>query len=130
MVLVASPSKPFTYTAKGTPRRQAILNDYKTEIEALYATVDETAQPQVPLPANWSNSNALEFVRATVSNVMNQDVEDEDDFFQHGCDRYVCVASFAKLSLICLIASKQLGSGTLFYKQCVAPRSQTRGQSR
>ncbi|KIM78762.1 hypothetical protein PILCRDRAFT_10982 [Piloderma croceum F 1598] len=86
MVLAASPSKPFTYTAKGTPRRQAILNDYKTEIEALYATVDETAQPQVPLPPNWSDSNALEFVRATVSNVMNQDIEDEDDFFQHGCD--------------------------------------------
>ncbi|KIM81777.1 hypothetical protein PILCRDRAFT_8450 [Piloderma croceum F 1598] len=86
MVLVSSPSKPFAYTAKGTPRRQAILNDYKSEIEALYATIDETAQLQVPLPANWSNSNALEFVRAIVSNVMNQDVGDDDDFFQHGCD--------------------------------------------
>jgi hypothetical protein len=91
MILIASPSKPFVYTAKGTPRRQAILNDYKTEIEALYETVDETAQPQVPLPANWSNSNALEFIRATVSNVMNRDVGDEDDLFQHGCDRYVCL---------------------------------------
>jgi hypothetical protein len=88
MVLVASPSKPFTYTGKGTPRRQAILNDYRPEIEALYAAVDESAQPQVPLPTNWSNNNALEFVRATVSNVMNKCMEDEDDFFQHGCDRY------------------------------------------
>jgi hypothetical protein len=107
MVLVASPSKPFTYTAKGTPRRQAILHDYKTEIETLYATVDETAQLQVPLLANWSYNNTLEFVRTTVSNVMNQSVGDEDDFFQHGCDRYVCVASFVKRPDIDLLDSLQ-----------------------
>ncbi|KLO14348.1 acetyl-CoA synthetase-like protein [Schizopora paradoxa] len=36
MVLLAKPSKPFLYTAKNTTRRQAIIDEYEEEIDALY----------------------------------------------------------------------------------------------
>jgi hypothetical protein len=89
MILVASSAKPFTYTAKGTARRQAVINSYETEIEALYAAVDETTQSHVQPPATWSHNDTLEFVRAIVSKVVKQPVGDTDDLFQHGCDRQV-----------------------------------------
>jgi hypothetical protein len=38
MILTASPSKPFEYTPKGTPRRPVALRLYSSEIEALYRT--------------------------------------------------------------------------------------------
>ncbi|KAJ7367487.1 hypothetical protein DFH08DRAFT_677095 [Mycena albidolilacea] len=47
MVLVANKSKPFTYTAKMTIRRQAIIADYQEEIRELYATA-ETVPQRVP----------------------------------------------------------------------------------
>lgn len=36
MIILAAPTKPFEYTAKGTPRRNACLKTYEGEIEALY----------------------------------------------------------------------------------------------
>ena len=87
MILVTSPAKPFAYTAKGNPRRQAMINNYEPEITALYAAVDETSQSHVDPPTSWSDSDSLDFVRTIVSNVMNQPVGDTDDLFQHGCDR-------------------------------------------
>jgi hypothetical protein len=89
MILVASPSKPFSYTAKGSVRRKAVINSYEMEIDALYAAVDETTQSNVLPPATWSNEDALKFVRAIVSKVMKNAVRDADDLFQHGCDRQV-----------------------------------------
>jgi hypothetical protein len=89
MILVASPSKPFAYTDKGTLRRKAVINSYEPEIKALYAAVDETSQSQVELPASWSTNDSLDFVRTIVSNVMKRRVCDTDDLFQHGCDRQV-----------------------------------------
>lgn len=87
MILVSNPSKPFTYTAKNTARRQAIINDYEDEIDELYTTVDESTQPGITLPSSWAASNALDFIRTVVSNVMKSTLADEDDLFQHGCDR-------------------------------------------
>ncbi|KAJ7485527.1 acetyl-CoA synthetase-like protein [Mycena latifolia] len=37
MIITASPSKPFEYTPKGTPRRPVTLQLYSSEIEALYS---------------------------------------------------------------------------------------------
>lgn len=87
MILVSKPSKPFTYTAKNTARRQAIINDYEEEIDELYANVDETTQPGIALPSSWAASNALDFIRTVVQSVMKLKLGDEDDLFQHGCDR-------------------------------------------
>ncbi|THH28009.1 hypothetical protein EUX98_g6169 [Antrodiella citrinella] len=88
MILVATPSKPFTYTAKLTPRRHAILNEYEEEIEALYATAAETAQAgeNIDLPVQWDPQETTVFVRKIVEGVMDRPMRDSDDLFQKGCD--------------------------------------------
>ncbi|GJE93538.1 acetyl-CoA synthetase-like protein [Phanerochaete sordida] len=86
MILVASPDKPFTYTAKNTARRPAIINEYADEIEALYAAADETSQADLPPPSSWEPAPAKAFVRAVVSRVLGHTPHDDDDLFQHGCD--------------------------------------------
>lgn len=49
MVITTSPSKPFEYTPKGTPRRPVTLRLYSTEIKALYdAQEAPTADRQFP----------------------------------------------------------------------------------
>lgn len=87
MIIVASPSKPFSYTAKMTTRRQAILKDYDDEINALYNSIEQTSQIDVPLPVAWTPSQSLDHVRHIIHTVMRQDVADRVDIFQHGCDR-------------------------------------------
>ena len=97
MILVASPSKPFQFTPKGTPKRKVVIADYATEIEELYATVEQSSQTGVQPPAKWSLEGIKNFVRATVKNVVETEEEflDEDDIFQNGADRYA-------LSLLCV----------------------------
>ncbi|KAK7453574.1 hypothetical protein VKT23_011851 [Stygiomarasmius scandens] len=87
MILIASPSKPFTYTAKNTPRRGAILKDYASEIEEIYNNMEESTQSNIAAPTNWDATTVTEFVRAIVQKVLsNHDIKDDDDLFQHGCD--------------------------------------------
>ncbi|KLO13762.1 acetyl-CoA synthetase-like protein [Schizopora paradoxa] len=86
MIIVSKPSKPFTYTAKNTPRRQRIISDYADEIEELYANVDASTQPDLIPPASWELQNALLFVRKVTLRVLQRSISDCDDMFQHGCD--------------------------------------------
>ncbi|KAJ8094467.1 hypothetical protein PM082_010901 [Marasmius tenuissimus] len=86
MILVTSPGKPFTYTAKNTTRRQAILNEYAGEIAKIYDVVSETAQSGIPPPTSWNIGPTTSFVRAVVTSVLTHAVKDEDDLFQYGCD--------------------------------------------
>ncbi|EKM51191.1 uncharacterized protein PHACADRAFT_263199 [Phanerochaete carnosa HHB-10118-sp] len=86
MIMVASPQKPFTYTAKNTARRAAIVNEYAEEIEALYAAADEASEDDLVPPSSWAYEPAKEFVRAVVTRVLEHGVGDNDDIFQHGCD--------------------------------------------
>ncbi|KAJ7233038.1 hypothetical protein C8J57DRAFT_1090832 [Mycena rebaudengoi] len=86
MIIVAKPSKKFTYTAKMTARRQAIIADYASEISNLYATVEETTQSNITPPEQWDPTSTLDFVREVIRNVMTNSVEDDEDIFQHGCD--------------------------------------------
>ena len=88
MIIVASPTKPFAYTAKNTARRQAIIADYDPEIEDLYTAVAETTQADIPPPKDWSISESTRFVRDVVARVLKNPVQDTDDLFQKGCDRY------------------------------------------
>ena len=90
MVLVAKPSKPFEYTAKNTPRRQGMIDKYSDEIEALYEVVEATTQTSIPLPKIWDIISVTNFVAAVVRGVLVHEVKDNDDIFQHGCDRCVC----------------------------------------
>lgn len=89
MIIVASPNKPFEYTAKFTARRQAIIAAYELEIEALYATVDETTQADITPPSSWSKEHTVNFVRTAVNKVLKSPAADTEDIFQQGCDRYV-----------------------------------------
>jgi DNA-directed RNA polymerase specialized sigma subunit len=87
MIIVASKEKPFFYTPKGSIRRSATLELYEAEIHTTYHAVAETAQEDIPVPPEWSLEFALPFVRRVVSSVIKASLEDDDDLFQHGCDR-------------------------------------------
>jgi hypothetical protein len=93
MIIVASPSKPFSFTAKGTTRRGAIISEYDPEIEAVYKSVEESAQNDIAVPAEWNATTAHEFIGKTVHAVLKQKLKDDDDFFQYGCDRYITFRS-------------------------------------
>ncbi|KLO12645.1 acetyl-CoA synthetase-like protein [Schizopora paradoxa] len=86
MILVSKPSKPFTYTAKNTARRQAIINTYDTEINELYKEVEETSQPDADIPLDWTTESTILFVRSIVVSVLRRTLGDDDDLFQMGCD--------------------------------------------
>ena len=87
MILVSSPKKPFVLTAKLTARRQAIIEEYEPEIDVLYERVDETAQAVKHFPGQWTEHTSLEFARNLIDIVLRVRVKDEDDIFQHSCDR-------------------------------------------
>ncbi|THV08167.1 acetyl-CoA synthetase-like protein [Dendrothele bispora CBS 962.96] len=87
LILVASPSKPFTYTAKNTTRNPAIIREYAPEIEALYDSLEESTQASVPAPEKWDAESSTDFARKVVKKVLsNEDIGDEDDLFQNGGD--------------------------------------------
>ncbi|KAH8110855.1 acetyl-CoA synthetase-like protein [Phellopilus nigrolimitatus] len=89
MILVASPSKPFALTGKGTLRRQVIIKEYDGEIDAAYKTVDESAQENIAGPEDWTLSHTTEFVRQIVLQTMKKEngaVADDADLFEHGLD--------------------------------------------
>ncbi|KAH8099950.1 acetyl-CoA synthetase-like protein [Cristinia sonorae] len=88
MILVSSPLKPLTYTAKLTPRRHAIINEYQEEIESLYAAAAESARAadNITPPTDWTVENAFKFVRVIVRSVLKRSIGDDEDLFQKGCD--------------------------------------------
>lgn len=86
MVLVASSSKPFTYTAKGTARRQAVLKEYADEIEALYSSAESTS-PNIEPPTAWDEEKSKDFIQRVVATVLKRHVDDDADIFRFGCDR-------------------------------------------
>ena len=87
MSTVASPTKPFTYTAKNTPRRHFVIDEYKDEIDALYDAVEESTQADLVPPSVWTVDTTTDYVRAVVSRVVERELRDLDDLFQNGCDR-------------------------------------------
>ncbi|TFK19455.1 acetyl-CoA synthetase-like protein [Coprinopsis marcescibilis] len=87
MIIAADCSKSFTYTAKGTARRQAVLEDYEVEISQLYDSISALSQEPVPLPSNWSPETTHDFVRKVVSSTLATAVSDRGDLFHAGCDR-------------------------------------------
>ena len=88
MILVTYPSKPFDYNAKGNIRRNPILQRYSQEIDALYAAVERSVQPDIAPPSDWNASSTQAFIRADVHRVLVRPVSDEADLFRSGCDRY------------------------------------------
>ncbi|TBU41001.1 acetyl-CoA synthetase-like protein [Dichomitus squalens] len=71
MIIVSSPSKPFTYGIKGFPRRNEILKNYDDEINELYAVNVENVQP---------------FLQIAVGRVLGKTLPEDADLFRNGCD--------------------------------------------
>jgi hypothetical protein len=89
MILLATPSRPFQVTAKGTPRRQAILEDYAQDIDAAYVAfnrVSARGDPQVH--GSISVNDALEIVRGQVHTNVRPSISDNENLFDAGMDRY------------------------------------------
>ncbi|KAF8576894.1 acetyl-CoA synthetase-like protein [Ramaria rubella] len=93
-ILVASALKPFSYTAKQSVRRGAIIKEYASEIEAMYQAIQDSSQTDIPIPpgsseeGGWTLEESLQFVREAVHKVMASadDMGDDDDIFGYGCD--------------------------------------------
>ncbi len=88
MILVAKPSKPFEFTAKGTVRRKAVLKAYDQEIEDLYKAVDDASHADVVIPQLWSLRSVMTMIRDIVTAVLEREIGDSDDIFVAGGDRY------------------------------------------
>lgn len=101
MIGVASPSKPFTFTPKGTTQRQKILAAYEKEIDALYAAVDESTHTDIDAPEDWSIPQTKVFVRTVIEKIMKTrtHVSDTDDLFERGLDRFVIYILVFSLTL-------------------------------
>ncbi|KAG7442861.1 acetyl-CoA synthetase-like protein [Guyanagaster necrorhizus] len=84
MIIFSGPSKPFSFNAKGLPRRVIVLKEYQAEIDTLYDTMEDNIEIGPPL--TWSSMASLAFIRAVVNNTLNHPVGDNDDVFEHGCD--------------------------------------------
>ena len=89
MILVAKPAKSFEFTAKGTPRRAAILEAYEEEIETLYQNLDQMLPTDVVIPREWSLKSTTTLIRDIVRVILERDIADTDDIFVAGGDRYV-----------------------------------------
>ncbi len=68
-------------------RRQAALNEYRTEIATLYETAEDRGRSGIFPPLEWNDTSTLEFVRNVVSQTLTRPVLDSQDLFQHGCNR-------------------------------------------
>lgn len=95
MILISSPSKPFAYTAKNTPRRGIVLKAYDKEIEDLYELVEQSSNVDLQVPpgtypgGGWTQKEGHEFVQKAVYKVLGESsagMTDEDDIFAFGCD--------------------------------------------
>ncbi|KAK0470423.1 NRPS-like enzyme [Desarmillaria tabescens] len=73
MILVAKPTKPFEFTAKGTPRRTAILEAYEEQIEILLIRCSPPT---------------LDIVRV----IFERDIGDSDNIFVAGGDSLTAMA--------------------------------------
>ncbi|KAK0231808.1 NRPS-like enzyme [Armillaria nabsnona] len=94
MIIVAHPSKPFTFTAKGTPRRRAILTAYSKEIDAAYEAVDNISVSNIPAPQKWNIDEITEWIRRVVHSLLRTDaqISDTQDLFVVGVDSLIAVA--------------------------------------
>lgn len=89
MILVTSPSKPFSYTAKATPRRKIIIDDYESEINAVYAAFQDLTQGSLLPPLNWDLSSATNYIRGVVCRILGRSIEDATDLAHMGHGRCV-----------------------------------------
>ncbi|KZT42318.1 hypothetical protein SISSUDRAFT_1041619 [Sistotremastrum suecicum HHB10207 ss-3] len=118
MILITDPtSKPFARTPKETVLRGRVLEEFKGEIEALYARLDAkdamAKEGDVDESVEWGEEESVKaFVRSVVESVMTPrvgGVDEEGDLFAQGCDSLQ--ASFIRNKILkALDASFSAGS--------------------
>lgn len=82
---IASQSKPFQLTAKGTIKRRMIVNDYVDEIDALYAEADQLNVAQISKAA--SRSDISDYVASALCDILEvKDFDQNVDIFASGLD--------------------------------------------
>ena len=89
MIVLAAPSRPFQITAKGTPRRHAVLESYAQDIDAAYAAFENGPAPSAGSQARGEISihDALEIVREQVHSNIGPNIPDDANIFDVGADR-------------------------------------------
>ncbi|KAF8997177.1 hypothetical protein BDQ17DRAFT_887302 [Cyathus striatus] len=91
-ILVANPSKPFEFTAKGTARRHAVLKAYDPEIEKIYQASESQTLSKIPAPVNWELAEVRTFLRTIVASVLGNNVMDSENIFLAGGDSLAAVS--------------------------------------
>ncbi|TFK34940.1 hypothetical protein BDQ12DRAFT_760754, partial [Crucibulum laeve] len=86
MIIVATPAKPFEYTAKRIPRRAAVLASYASEIEEAYRGVESFSLTDIASPAKWDVNAVTEYIREVIRRVIGHNVEDMMNIFEVGAD--------------------------------------------
>jgi hypothetical protein len=129
MILVSKADKPFVYSAKGTPRRKAVIADYESEIQELYQTVEDAAIGGFRSPVTWSLDESTTYARTVVHGVMMRTLGDDDDFFAQGCDRFAEPRSSILPTPLTRLHSafRQPGSGRSLSMACGHVRGSTPG---
>lgn len=90
MIVIADPAKPFKVTPKQSLRRSDILQDYSDEIAKAYQAFElpVSSKDIISPPNSWSEADSVAFVHAAVTHILGLDLQDDDDFFQKGVNRY------------------------------------------
>ncbi|KAL4803729.1 hypothetical protein BDV18DRAFT_162739 [Aspergillus unguis] len=84
-IRLASPEKPFKLTPKGTTQRRAVNNDYKEEIDAIYASAAENEVEN--LPSVLDQPNITQWVHGKIAALLQRpDIKDSEDFYAAGLD--------------------------------------------
>ncbi|TEB21758.1 acetyl-CoA synthetase-like protein [Coprinellus micaceus] len=89
MVMVSKSDKPFLYTAKGTPRRQVVIDLYEKEINALYTATSDAHTANPPTTNLGALESCTQIARGIVKQALGASgarLGDADDIFQSGCD--------------------------------------------
>ncbi len=89
MIVVTYPDKPLMLTDKHTVKRPPNISAYAEEIKTAYAALENSARQDVAFPTSWDVDSVREYVRELISKVMEKSVDDNDDIFQRGADRYI-----------------------------------------
>lgn len=84
---VASKSKPFKTTPKGSTQRHHVYRDYAEEIEAIYRESGEEDLASQQLPEQADLAGIKNYVQKVVSSILGRsEIGEKEDFFGAGLD--------------------------------------------
>lgn len=88
---LASKTKPFKRTPKGTTQRRAVLRDYEKEINAIYSAGPEE-ELKYYLPDTLDEASVRRYVRQTMAHILGKaDVSIDQDFYSTGLDSLLTI---------------------------------------